>query len=117
MKDLNVWEVVPITTNIKLIGTTWVFKMKCNDHNEILEYKAQLCAQGFSQTPGIDFSKTFAPTGRLNSLQTLISFSASKDLKFEQLDIKSAFLNAPLEEEVFLTVPHGLDLDKKKACL
>ncbi|MBW0582849.1 hypothetical protein O181_122564 [Austropuccinia psidii MF-1] len=117
MEDLHVWEVVPITTDTKLIGTNWVFKTKFNDRNEVLEHKARLCAQGFSQTPGIDFSKTFAPTGRLNSLRTLISFAASKDLKFEQLDIKSAFLNAPLEEEVFLTVPHGLDLDKKKVCL
>ncbi|MBW0487211.1 hypothetical protein O181_026926 [Austropuccinia psidii MF-1] len=117
MDDLKVWEVVPITTETKLVGTTRVFKTKWNVCNEILEYKAQLCAQGFSKTPGINFSKTFAPTGYLNSFQTLISLAASQDLKFEQLDIKSAFLNAPLEEEVFLTIPHGLDLDKNKMSL
>ncbi|MBW0490980.1 hypothetical protein O181_030695, partial [Austropuccinia psidii MF-1] len=65
------------------------------------EYKARLCAQGFSQTHGIDFSKTFEPTG----------------LRFEQLDIKSAFLNAPLEDEVYLSIPQVLDRDKKKVCL
>ncbi|MBW0536454.1 hypothetical protein O181_076169 [Austropuccinia psidii MF-1] len=83
----------------------------------IIEHKARLCAQGFSQTPGVDFSKTFAPTGRLNSLCTLISFAASRDLCFEQLDIKSAFLNATLEEDVYLSIPQGLDRDKSKTCL
>ncbi|MBW0515855.1 hypothetical protein O181_055570 [Austropuccinia psidii MF-1] len=117
MKDLKFWEVVPITEEIKLIGTTWVFKTKRNAQNEILKHKARLCAQGFSQTLGIDFQKTFAPTGRLNSLRTLISFAASKNLLFEQLDIKSAFLNAPLDEEVHLTIPHGLNHDKHKSCL
>ncbi|MBW0532418.1 hypothetical protein O181_072133 [Austropuccinia psidii MF-1] len=111
MSELNVWEIVPIPKHTKLIGTTWVFKTKQDEH------KARLCAQGFSQTHGVDFSKTFAPTGRLNSLRTLISFAASHNLKFEQLDIKSAFLNAPLEEDVFLTIPQGLDLDKQTSCL
>ncbi|MBW0491917.1 hypothetical protein O181_031632 [Austropuccinia psidii MF-1] len=117
MNNLNLWEVVPIREKTRLIGTTWVYKTKRNERKEVSEYKARLCAQGFSQTPGINFGKTFAPTFHLNSLQTLISFAASNNLKFEQVDIKSAFLNAPLEEEVFLAIPHGLDLDKRKVCL
>ncbi|MBW0529554.1 hypothetical protein O181_069269 [Austropuccinia psidii MF-1] len=111
MSKLNVWEAVPIPKLTKLVGTTWVFKTKQDEH------KARLCAQGFSQVRGVDFSKTFAPTGQLNSLRTLISFAASKKLKFEQLDIKSAFLNAPLEENVFLSIPQGLDLDRQTLCL
>ncbi|MBW0460975.1 hypothetical protein O181_000690 [Austropuccinia psidii MF-1] len=111
MRKLNVWEIVPIPKHTKLVGTAWVFKTKRGEH------KAQLCAQGFSQICDIDFSKTFAPTGRLNSLCSLISFAASKNLKFEQLDIKSAFLNAPLEEDVFLSIPQGLDLDRQTLCL
>ncbi|MBW0483911.1 hypothetical protein O181_023626 [Austropuccinia psidii MF-1] len=95
----------------------WVFKTKRNDSNQITEHKARLCAQGFSQTQGRDYSKTFAPTGRLNSLRTLISVAAAKGLKFEQLDIKSAFLNAPIEEDVYLTIPQGLDRDKRHVCL
>ncbi|MBW0487381.1 hypothetical protein O181_027096 [Austropuccinia psidii MF-1] len=79
MKELNIWELVPITSETKMIGTTWVFKTKLNAQNEILEHKAHLWAQGFSQTLGIDFLKTFAPTGRLNFLRTLISFAVSKN--------------------------------------
>ncbi|MBW0535257.1 hypothetical protein O181_074972 [Austropuccinia psidii MF-1] len=114
MNDLNVWEVVSIKTETRLVGATWVFKTKRNECTEVLEYKARLCAQGFSQTPVIDFGKTFAPTGHLNSLQTLISFASSNNLKFDQLNIKSTFLNSLLKEEVFLAIPHSLDLDKKK---
>ncbi|MBW0564752.1 hypothetical protein O181_104467 [Austropuccinia psidii MF-1] len=82
IRELNVWEIVPIPKDTKLIGTTWVFKTKWNELNAILEHKARLCAQGFSQIQGVEFSKTFAPTGRLNSLCTLISFAASNNLRF-----------------------------------
>ncbi|MBW0519956.1 hypothetical protein O181_059671 [Austropuccinia psidii MF-1] len=63
MSELNVWEIAPIPKDTKLVGTTWVFKTKRNELNAILEHKAQLCAQGFSQIQGIDFSKMFPPTG------------------------------------------------------
>ncbi|MBW0477193.1 hypothetical protein O181_016908 [Austropuccinia psidii MF-1] len=117
MIPLKVWEKAPIEKGYKLVGTTWVFKTKKNENHVILEYKARLCAQGFSQTHGVDFSKTFAPTGRLNSLCTLISHAASEGLQFEQLDIKSAFLNAPLEEDVYLSIPQGPDCNKRSVCL
>ncbi|MBW0565254.1 hypothetical protein O181_104969 [Austropuccinia psidii MF-1] len=96
-----------------MIGTTWVFKTKRDSENQILDYNARLCAQGFSQTLGVDFSKTFAPTGKLHSLRTLISRSSSKNLSFEQLDIKSSFFNALLEEDVYLSILQGLDRDNK----
>ncbi|MBW0471574.1 hypothetical protein O181_011289 [Austropuccinia psidii MF-1] len=85
--------------------------------NGVIKHKARLCAQGFTQTQGIDFEKAYAPTGRLNSLQTLIAFAAPKGLKFHQIDLKSAFLNAPLSEEVYLHIPQGLELNEKRWCL
>ncbi|MBW0491793.1 hypothetical protein O181_031508, partial [Austropuccinia psidii MF-1] len=117
MNRLHVWDVVDLQPDYKLVGTTWVFRIKKDHLNNITEYKACLCAQGFTQTPGIDFEKTYAPTGRLNSLRCLISYAASRGLKFHQIDIKSAFLNAPLSEVVYLSVPQGLDLDRRASCL
>ena len=81
---------------MKTVGTTWVFKKK-DDHNGNVVFKACLCAQGFLQTHGVDYSKTFAPTGRLNSLRALILYAASQGLEFQQLDVKTAFLNADLK--------------------
>ncbi|MBW0519628.1 hypothetical protein O181_059343 [Austropuccinia psidii MF-1] len=85
--------------------------------NRITKYKAQFCAQGFSQTLGVDYSETFAPTRRLSPLRTLIAFSAMKGLEFQQMDVKSAFLNAPLTEDVYLSIPQGIPLDKKQVFL
>ncbi|MBW0535741.1 hypothetical protein O181_075456 [Austropuccinia psidii MF-1] len=116
MKNLEVWDVVNLEPHHKVVGTTWVFKRKKSPLTQT-EYKARLCAQGFAQTLGKDYSKTFPPTGRMHSLRTLIAFSVTNSLKFQQLDIRSAFLNAELEENVYLGIPQGLGFDKKKQCL
>ncbi|MBW0530776.1 hypothetical protein O181_070491 [Austropuccinia psidii MF-1] len=92
MIDLNVWEEVSVKDSYKLIGTTWVFKTKRDGINNLFEHKARLCAQGFSQTQGKDYSKTFASTSWLNSLRALISHAAAKNISFEQLDKKVHFL-------------------------
>ncbi|MBW0511801.1 hypothetical protein O181_051516 [Austropuccinia psidii MF-1] len=115
---ITVKDADPISYRTALLSShcdEW--KTKRNASNRITEYKAHLCAQGFSQTLGVDYSKTFAPTGRLNSLRTLIAFSAMNGLDFQQMDVKSAFLNAPLTEDVYLSVPQGISLDKGKVCL
>ncbi|MBW0481614.1 hypothetical protein O181_021329 [Austropuccinia psidii MF-1] len=112
-----VWDVIDLKAEFKLVGTTWVFWVKTNHSKEVIEYKAQLCVQGFSQTPSMDFGKTYAPTGRLNSLRCLISHAVLNNLSFHQVDVKLAFLNAPLTEVVYLSIPQGLDIDKRKYCL
>ncbi|MBW0501922.1 hypothetical protein O181_041637 [Austropuccinia psidii MF-1] len=71
MNWLHVWDIVDLQPDYKLVGTIWAFQIK-NDHlNNVTEYKACLCAQGFTQTPGVDFEKTYTPTGRLNSLRCI----------------------------------------------
>ncbi|MBW0523127.1 hypothetical protein O181_062842 [Austropuccinia psidii MF-1] len=117
MNRLEVWDVVDLDPKFRLVGTTWVFKVKKDHLGNIIEHKARLCAQGFTQSAGIDFGQTYSPTGRLNSLCTLIAFASSKGLEFHQVDIKSAFLNAPLAETVYLAIPQGLNLDQRKHCL
>ncbi|MBW0577511.1 hypothetical protein O181_117226 [Austropuccinia psidii MF-1] len=117
MKKLEVWDVIKLRSDYKLVGMTWVFKIKKDHLNRALEHKARLCAQGFTQTPGKDFDKTYAPTGRLNSLRALIAHASFSGLDFHQIDIKSAFLNAPLMETLYVNIPQGLDIDRRKFCL
>ncbi|MBW0534202.1 hypothetical protein O181_073917 [Austropuccinia psidii MF-1] len=117
MKQLKVWDLVLLQEPYKMIGTTWVFKIKNNPSNGTSEFKARSCAQGFSQTQGIDYGKKYAPTGRLNSLRALIAFAAVHSLKFHQIDVKSAFLNSPLTKEVFLNIQQGLGANKQTSCL
>ncbi|MBW0483591.1 hypothetical protein O181_023306 [Austropuccinia psidii MF-1] len=117
MNRLEVWDIVDLDPKFRLVGTTWVFKVKKDHLGNITEHKALLCAQGFTQSAGIDFGQTYSPTGRLNSLHALIAFASSKGLKFHQVDIKNAFLNAPLAETVYLAIPQGLNIDQRKHCL
>jgi hypothetical protein len=81
---LGVWDIVKLSPLIKTLGATWVFRVKHSLPNGDPEFKAHLCAQGFSQTHGVNYSKTFAPTGRLNSLRALISHAAIHNLEFGQ---------------------------------
>ncbi|MBW0484919.1 hypothetical protein O181_024634 [Austropuccinia psidii MF-1] len=85
--------------------------------SKVVEHKACLCAQGFTQSPGIDYEKTYLPTSRFNLLRTLIAFAATNSLSFHQIDVKSAFLNAPLKETVYLSIPQGLNLTKDRQSL
>ena len=74
---------------------------------EISRYKARLVAQGFAQKPGIDFTETFAPVAKTDSIRLLLAFAAVNNFEIHQVDIKSAFLNGKLEETIFMRQPKG----------
>ena len=74
--------------------------------------KARLVAQGFCQKEGIDYDETFAPVAHLEALRILLAFAASKGFKLQQMDVKSAFLNRFLEEEVYMRQPPGFESAK-----
>lgn len=92
------------------VGTVWVFWKKKDAVGNVVEYKAWLCAQGFTQVFLKDCKKTFAPTGWLNSLKALIAHAVANKLDFHQMDVKSAFLNTALEENVHISCPKGVKL-------
>ncbi|MBW0523999.1 hypothetical protein O181_063714 [Austropuccinia psidii MF-1] len=117
MNQLKVWDFVDLKEDYKLVGTTWIFRIKTNNRNEAVEYKARLCPQGFSQTQRSNYDKTLAPTGRLNSFCSLIAFACKNNSCFHQINIKSAFLNASLPEVVYLAIPQGINTDQRQKCL
>ncbi|XP_066344265.1 uncharacterized protein [Miscanthus floridulus] len=91
----------------KPIGTKWVFKNKQGEDGHVVRNKARLVAQGFSQKEGIDYGETFAPVARLEAIHILLAFAASRGYKLYQMDVKSAFLNGFIEEEVYVKQPPG----------
>ena len=97
----------PRNENDLPIPSTWAFRKKLGSNNEVTEYKARICAQGFRQTFGLDFHAKYAPTGKPASLRLLISFAVDHNLKIHHLDVRSAFLTAPLEEKVTMLPPPG----------
>ncbi|CAN0862774.1 Retrovirus-related Pol polyprotein from transposon RE1 [Linum grandiflorum] len=106
---LHVWDLVPRPDDRIIIGTKWVFRNKTNDKGDIIRNKARMVAQGYDQEEGIDYDETFAPVARLEAIRLLCAFAALNKFKLFQMDVKSAFLNGDLNEEVYVAQPPGFE--------
>ena len=93
---------VPRPKDTHVIGTKWIFKNKIDEDGEVVQNKSRLVAQGYTQVEGIDFDASFAPVARLESIRILLSIIRIMNFKLYQMDVKSAFLNRFLNEEVFV---------------
>ena len=97
------------TKDHNVIGTKWVFKNKQDNHGQVIRNKALLVAQGYSQVEGLDYGETFAPVARLESICILFAFASSHKFTLYQMDVKSAFLNGPFNEMVYVKQPPGFE--------
>ena len=104
----DVWDLVQKPKGVHVIGTKWVFRNKLNEKGEVIRNKARLVAQGYSQQEGIDYTETFAPVARLESIHLLVSFADNHNIILYQMDVKSAFLNGYISEEVYVHQPLAL---------
>ena len=96
------WELVSKPKDHTIIGTKWIFRNKLDESGTIIRNKARLVAQGYNQEEGIDFDETFAPVARLEAIRMLLAFACFRDFKLYQMDVKSAFLNGFINEEVYV---------------
>ena len=98
---------IDLPEGTKTIGCKWVFKKKTNIDGKVHTYKARLVAKGFKQTHGIDYDETFSPIAMLKSIRILIVIVAYHDYEIWKMDVKTAFLNGNLLEDVYMTQPEG----------
>ncbi|CAN1346353.1 Retrovirus-related Pol polyprotein from transposon TNT 1-94 [Linum perenne] len=105
----SVWELVPPPSGKTIIGTKWIFRNKTNDKGETVRNKARLVAQGYCQEEGIDFDETFALVARLEAIRILCAYASHLQFTLFQMDVKSAFLNGYIKEEVFVRQPPGFE--------
>ncbi len=109
LRSMDVFQIVPFKPGRHLIDAMWVFANKCDASGNFVRKKARLVARGFSQKPGVDFTDTFAPTGTATLLRVVIALALRFGLQLHYLDVKTAYLNADLEEEVYVRPPPGTD--------
>ncbi|CAJ2627755.1 unnamed protein product [Trifolium pratense] len=101
------WKLVDRPDHKKAIGVKWVYRTKLNPDGSVNKYKARLVVKGYAQIFGVDFSETFAPVARLDTIRLLFALAAQNGWVIHQMDVKSAFLNGYLEEEIFVEQPEG----------
>ncbi|GJX05503.1 retrotransposon protein, putative, ty1-copia subclass [Tanacetum coccineum] len=107
MKDNDVWVLVELPPNARTVGSKWLFKKKTDMDGAVYIFKARLVAKGFTQTYGVDYEETFSPVADIRAIRILIAIAAYYDYEIWQMDVKTAFLNGHLSEEVYMEQPEG----------
>jgi hypothetical protein len=108
----QVWELVEPPPICHTIGTKWVWKNKKGENGMVVRNKSRLVAQGYSQKEGIDYEATFALVARHEAIRIHLAFAVDKGFKLFQMDVKSAFLNGVIKEEVYVKQPPGFESEK-----
>ncbi|KAG7599301.1 Integrase catalytic core [Arabidopsis suecica] len=101
------WQVVARPKDKNVISVKWIFRLKTDASGEAIKHKARLVARGFTQEYGVDYLETFAPVSRYDTIRIVMAIAVQQGWKLFQMDVKSAFLNGDLEEEVYIEQPPG----------
>lgn len=116
LAENNTWSITNLPSGKTPIKCMWVFTCKSNEEGKVERYKARLVIKGCSQKRGIDYNETYAPVARLATLRVLLSVVNHKNLCVTQLDVKNAFLNGTLKEEIYMIPPKGMHVKPNLVC-
>lgn len=114
IQENDTWELTTLPAGVQPIGLKWVFKLKKDAAGNVIRHKAHLVAKGYVQQHGIDFDEVFAPVARMETVRLLLAVAAQEGWDVHHLDVKSAFLNGELEEEVYVMQPSLLVLCRRE---
>jgi hypothetical protein len=106
----DTWVLMDKSSHKKAIEVKWVYRTKQNADSSINKYKVRLVVKGYAQVFGVDFLETFAPVARLDTIRLLLALYAQKNWKVYQLDVKFAFLNGYLQEEIYIEQTRGFEV-------
>ena len=116
LKHMGTWELVDAPNNRKPIMNKWVFVRKYDKDGILQKYKARLVARGFSQMPGMDYNETFSPVVRLETILAILALAVAEDWEIQQMDIKGAYLNNKLKEDIYMDQPQGYNDGTSRVC-
>eukprot|EP00253_Pinus_taeda_P030543 PITA_30543 len=111
IKRSKTWELVDLPEGKDSIGVKWVYKTKNNVEGKIDRQKARLVVKGYKQQQGKVYDETFAPVARMETVRTVLSIATQHKWKIYQMDVKFAFLNGVLKEEVYVEQPPGYGVE------
>jgi transposase InsO family protein len=109
MQDLKTHTLMPLPEGRKAVGSRWVFTVKTDEEGNITRHKARFVAQGYTQVEGVDYTETFAAVAKYDTVRILLALAAKFDLELDQMDVRTAFLNADLKEDIYLKQPAGFE--------
>lgn len=98
----DTWDLTELPPGEKVIGLKWIFKLKRDAEGRIIKYKARLVAKGYTQEHGIDFDEVYAPVTRLETVRLLMALAAKNKWQVHHMDVKTAFLNGEVKENVYV---------------
>ena len=104
----HTWELVDLPPGCKPLGYKWIFKRKLKTDGSIDKYKARLVVKGFRQKEGLDYFDTYSPVTRITSIRMLIAIASLYNPEIHQMDVKTAFLNGELDEEIYIEQPEAV---------
>ena len=114
IEENNTWKLSELPPGKKTIGLKWIFKLKKDAEGKVLKHKARLVAKGYVQEHGVDFDEIFAPVTRLETVRLLLALAAKSEWEVHHLDVKTAFLNGEISEDVYVAQPEGFEKEGKK---
>lgn len=114
IEENTTWDLTTLPPGQKIIGLKWIYKLKKDAEGKVIKHKARLVAKGYVQEHGVDYEEVYAPVTRMEIVRLLFALSAKKKWEVHHLDVKTAFLNGDIKEDVYVAQPEGFEIKGKE---